>query len=177
MTNNLTTLVLSEFLVLLPQLTELTVIYPLPGRVYRTEHGVVSGTIRTACPAMLEIVNACRILPDFDTLQIVHLFDISSLPLHALQSHTGGGRELDGWSERRRVFLEEVGVVKDTAVGVLEQTMREEREYGGKTRKITIRVIELKWGLEWNIESGMIGTHWPGRKYLRSVKAEEYEVY
>ena len=126
---------------------------------------------------MLDIINACKILPDFDTLQIVHLFDTSSLPLRVPLSHTEGSRELDDWSERRRVFLEEVGVVKDTAVDALKQTMCEKREYGGEARKVTIRVIELKWGLEWDIASCMIGTHWPGRKYLRSIKAEEYEVY
>lgn len=141
-----------------PKLAELTVIYPLPGRIKKTEHGPLSATAELAYTAIAEIVDACNALPNFDTLQIVHLFrDNSSLP----SVLTGNWREVYSSYELKRYFKEEVEAVKDMAVGALGK--------GGERGKVIVRVIELGWDHRFKLA-------WLFRRTIRSVNIEEYKV-
>ena len=116
------------------------------------------GTVRSA---MLELVNACRALPDFCTLQIVHFpLDTPSL------RHTDrweGVKDLSSVERREQALREEVNDVKHWAIECLKANM-EYREGGGK-KKTVLRVIELN-------------TRRSDPKYcLDSVKVEECEVH
>ena len=73
---------------------------------------------RVAHSAALELVNACRTLQDFDTLQIVHFPLLEPL-----------------------LTLREVKGVKDLAVDSLKKRKVEFRE--GEGRKVVVKVIEL----------------------------------
>lgn len=148
-----------------PRLTELTVLYPLPRDFCRTEDGLLSDTAEAARAAMSEILSACKVLPGFDTLQIAHLFASSELPLRSLSKHLGYDNKWDAWDDLKRIFLEEVRTVRDTAIDALKQM-----DYGGEKGeggKVALTVIALEWGLDF--EQGRLG----GR-VLESVKVEKY---
>ena len=107
---------------------------------------------------MLEIITVCRALPNFDTLQIVHLLDsIPTWPDYPSDRpyHIEEGRR---WEFLRR----QVGFWKDAAVIRLGQSL-----CGEETRKkSTVRVIELEGNSPQYFEL----------EVLDSVEVEEYEV-
>ena len=55
-----------------PRLTELTIIFPHGYWTQRGEIGFLLDQAGRARLEILELVSACKALPDFDTLQIVH---------------------------------------------------------------------------------------------------------
>ena len=150
------------------QLTELTLIYPPPGFTEMTEDGLLSNTVEPACAAVLEIVDACLVLPDLDTLQIVHSFDGLFPFLPTLMKYRGHQREGNAWFEREQTFKAGVKIVKDTAVEALRRKGRWKGGEGGRKR-MSVKVVELDWVLGFDPE-------WSAQRTLGSVKVEEYEV-
>jgi len=106
-----------------PRLTELTVMYPHP-----------DGAKSKAVPSeMLELVNACKALPDFDTIQIVHFLPGTGDRLEAIG--------IPSAAPLNRTLREEVKGMRDSVADCLNK-LETGRQKGGR-RKITLRVIEL----------------------------------
>jgi len=139
-----------------PKLTELTIIYPHPAQTHRSEMATLTEPIRMTRSAMLELVNACRELPDFDTFQIVYFPNAGPLPETSFGHWGGGGFAMGDWHP---VIQQPVGVrkgardVKDLLMDCLKLT----------GMKATLRFIELESEFSEPI-------------YLDSVKVEECEV-
>lgn len=136
-----------------PRLTELTIIYPHPDDTQFEAVETRLDMVGTACSAMRELVNACKALPDFNTVQIVHFLPGAADRLEAIGLPS---RELTSQALR-----EEVKGMKDSAIDCLNGPEKRCQK-GEKGKKITLRVIELS-------------TDHP-RHHLGSVKAVEYEV-
>ena len=115
-------------------------------------------TVATVYPLTLELVNACITLPDFDTLQIVHF--LLGEPL-LICGYARAGQAQTGLQEQ--ALREQVKGVKDLAIESLKAGAGC-REGEGR-RKTMVRVIELSPHLP------------PAEYHLRSVKADEFEVY
>jgi hypothetical protein len=136
-----------------PKLIELTIIFPRPDTVEDLEKGLFLDPIGTARSATSELVNACKVLPDFDTLQIVH------------------GRGLDYGGEELRVnrlrleYMKHVDGARDVAIGCLREPETGRRE-GEERRKTTVQVIELVASPSQNFYVD----------YMESVRVEVYEV-
>ena len=108
--------------------------------------------------ATLELVNACRALPDFDTLQIVH-FTLGEPLLICGYARVS----LVPTDQQERALREQVKGVKDLAIDSLRK-VKVECEEGERGEKVIVRVIELS-------------PHVPfGRYHLGSVEAEVFEV-
>ena len=135
-----------------PKLTELSIVYPSLDdgdedtryRFYLTER------VRSAT---LELANACKALPDFDTFQIIHA------PLPVLRPELYMDYEMTrdptlSFYELR----EELGSGKELVINCLKKPETECREGEGR-KKTMVRVVELAEG------------HHPA-----STKVEEYEV-
>jgi hypothetical protein len=106
-----------------PRLTELTVFYPHPDNM-ATETGIPADSIGSARFATLELVHACKALPDFDTLQIVHFLGNPLSP-----SLT------DQWDQALRDQAKDwIDCLKKTKMGCQEEVGR---------KKSTLRVIQL----------------------------------
>ena len=135
----------------LPRLTELTLIYPHPYATPTTE-------TRTVHSATLELVNACRTLQDFDTLQIIHLLLGEAFLMGGYGLANLGSA--DKWDQGLR---DQVKGAKDLAIDSLKKAEVEFREGGGR-KKAVVRVIEL------------YPHHHPPGHRLSSVKAKEFEV-
>lgn len=106
---------------------------------------------------MLELVTACKALPDFDTLQIV--YPPSPTPSLQCRCHQGK-RGLNRPSrEQLKQSREEVEGLKDWAIECLENSKVGCREAEGRKRT-TLRLIELS----------------PDRPLLGSVEVEVYGV-
>ena len=119
--------------------------------------GVVPGPARSARSAVLQLVIACKALPDFDTLQIVHSPSLTpGLPSRCHQGvrarHAHSGEQL----KRSR---EDVKDLKDWAINCLKRSKGGCQEGEGR-RGTTVRVIELS----------------PDRSLLGSVDVEVREV-
>ena len=148
-----------------PKLTELTIFYPRPGDAQVSEGGILIYPAESARTATLEIVNACRALPDFDTLQIVHFPLVTFLPL------CGCGRMRlnnpgPSMGQRKKALRKEVQGVKDLAMDCLREPEVgcQEKEKEVERRKTVVRIIELR-------------SNRPRPKYhLASMKVDEYEV-
>ena len=163
-----------EFVAMCPLLTELTVIHPIPGNIHKAEHGFFYDTAEPARTAILEIVNACEALADLHTLQIVYSFEASEQSRRTLSSHMGND-EWDVWDDLKEIFLGEVGVVKDVAIGALRQLecQEGEKEPRGRRKKVALKIIEFEWELYEDIG---LGFGWPEAMILGSVKVEECET-
>ena len=61
-----------DFVAACSKLTELTVVSPYPSGAQQTGTGILFDLARRARPAISELIVACKALPDFDTLQIIH---------------------------------------------------------------------------------------------------------
>ena len=108
---------------------------------------------RTARSATLELVNACKALPDLDTIQIVHFLPGTGDRLEAIGIYST--------EPSNRALREEVRSVRDSAIDCLN-TPEMGRQKGGRRKKITLRVIELN------------PDH--PRPHLGTVEVEECEV-
>jgi hypothetical protein len=140
----------SGFVAACPKLTELTIICPHPNNVEDLETGYFHDPVGNVRSATSGLANACKVLPYFDTLQIVHGCGLDY-----------GGEELRV-NRLRREYMEQVDRVRDVAISCLKEAETRCREGEGR-RKTTLRVIGLVSG--------------PSRSfYMESVKVEEYEV-
>ena len=134
------------------RLTELTIIYPDPLDSHRTPATeIIPDPAGSARSEVSELITACRGLPDFDTLQIVHLPSptpslICDCKKGVRGCHKPSREQLDQTKE-------EVRGLKKWAVQCLKKS-----EVG--TKKTTLRVIELG----------------PDRPFPGSVQVKAYEV-
>jgi len=135
-------------------LTELTLIYPHPDDKRVSEREVRLNMDKIANSAILELVDACSALPDFDTLQIV--YSLLAAPLRI--SRCGFARVPHNQGRRRR--MRDVG---DLAIDCLRKAKAGRLEGEGR-KEATMRVIELNPCLRY------VGHP------LASVKVEEFEV-
>ena len=141
----------SGFVAVCPRLTELTIIFPDPGTINDTETGYLLNPNESVRSATSELVSACKTLPDFDTLQIVHGCGLIY-----------GGAGLRAKRQRRKL-RKRVGWAKDSAISCLKEPETGCRERGGR-KKVTVRVIEL-----------VAGSPYP-TFHLNSARVEECEV-
>ena len=147
------------------RLTELTVICPHPSETLVTETGVPLDEVEITRHSILELVNACKALPSFNTLQIVHfLANNPNLPIRGWwPTEDGTSPSLE---QLRKALMDRVKDVKDVAIECLKKPEIGCQEGEGK-KKTTLRVIKL-------------GTCRPsGEPYLdcaRVRKVEECEV-
>jgi hypothetical protein len=138
------------FVTACPKLTELTIISPHPDTIEDLETGYFHDPVGIVRFATSELVNACKLLPDFDTLRIVHGCGLDY-----------GGEELHV-KQLQREYMEHVNAARDMAISCLKGTGMGHREGEGR-RKTTVRVVELVAGPAQNF-------------YMESVRVEEYEV-
>jgi len=136
------------------RLTELTVTYPHPHDTSFSNQGVLLDKVETTRSAALEMVNACKELPDFDTIQIVYFLSTTALGW--------GGCIIPSFSERQnRVLRERIKGVADLVIDCLKEPGTRRREGEGRKKRM-VRVIELSPDHQ--------------RYHLGPVKVEEYEV-
>lgn len=138
----------SEFVAACPRLTELTIVCPHPNDGPVAEMGILPDPTESVRSAVLELVIACKVLPDFDTLQIVHF---PHRGRHEARDRNGNSRE----PKRSR---DEVKGLKDWMINCLKSETGRQEEEGRK--KTTLRVIKLS----------------PDRPLLSSVEVEVYTV-
>ena len=110
--------------------------------------------------AMSELVVACKALPDFDTLQVVH---VTAVPMYMMCwcGWVGCGSRMPGSSERQEEVLR--GQTESMKYRAMDCLKKSETECQGEERerkKTTLRVF-------------MFG---PGCPCHSSGKVEEYEV-
>jgi hypothetical protein len=134
----------SGYVAACPRLTELTVLCP-----FKQETEIIPlDIVESVRLAISELIDACKTLPDFNTLQIVYL-TLDLLPIYPIAALT----------ERRNQALRvQVKDVKDWAIDCLKKP-----KTGRGKKKATLRVIELM-------------QHGCRTFGLDSVKVEEYEV-
>jgi len=154
----------SGFVAACPRLTELTIMYPHPRGSQRSEMGTLPDPVGSARSAASELVNACKALPDFDTLQIAYFFFVTPLPSCACGRSGHGSSSIETrepWAEQRKQISGTKGV-KDLAIECLKP--KAECQEGERRKKTTLRIIEL-------------GSDSHCRPlFLDSVKVEESEV-
>lgn len=120
---------------------------------------------------MLELTNACKALPNFDTLQIVS-FSLAVLP-PTRECESGGCNRRGAYTERqKRVLVEQMKDVKGLAINCLKEPATVFR--AGGTKKATLRVIELSSARALLRPTPRYGATL--RFHLDSVKVEECEV-
>lgn len=132
--------------------------------------------VGTAHSALLELVNTCNSLPNFDTLQIVHFSPTKPPPTSPCWRCNGPGP----YAERQKqVLRDRVQGVKDWAIDCLKKPGTRYQE--GEGRKATLRVIELSSVLTLPRSSTSFlprsGCKVPFRFNLGSVKVEEHDVW
>ena len=141
-----------------PKLTELTLIFRHPHDIPFTERGIQFDPDKSARSATLDLVNACKALPDFDTLQIVRFIPTAPSPDYA-DAWTMSLSPMRRWEWNLR---ERLKGVRDLAIDCLRKQKNGCKE--GEGRKTTLRVIEL------------IPYFSVSASHLDSVVVEEYEV-
>ena len=121
-----------------PRLTELTIIYPDPIDAHQTlGTGIIFDPIGGAPSAVLELITACNALPDFDTLQIVHL--PSPTPsLMGCGCNEGVRGRCKPSREQLNQTREEVKGLRDWAIDCLKKS-----EMGEGGKRTTLRAIRL----------------------------------
>ena len=146
------------FVTACPGLTELTVIYPSS----KHDAHITAEEAGIAHSAISELGIACKVLPDFSTLQIVYF------PVFTPSVICPACREMwcqKHWlsTRRKRESKERMKGLKDWAIDCLKGPAMECREGEGRTRT-TLRLIKLNRD--------------PLRPlfFCGSVKIEEYEV-
>ena len=145
-----------------PKLTELTIIYPRPYDAQSAETGTLLNSIESARSATLELADACKALPDFATLQIVHFPVVTPLPMCGCGWMRYGSLG-PSMERRRQVLREEVKGLKDCAIECFKKPNAGSQD-GVRRKKTTLRVIELS------------SDRPHSRFQLGPVTVEEYEV-
>ena len=143
-----------------PRLTELTLIYPHPDDTLVSETGLPLDVVKTTCSAAMDLVTACKSLPDLDTIQIVHFVGREQYP--PARRHGLGSDSPAAMEQRRRQLRARVEGVKDSVIDCLKKLKRGSQEGEGR-RRTTLRVIELDT------------YRLPGELYLDSMKVEKVE--
>lgn len=130
----------SEYVAALSRLTELTVLYPHPHDTPIDDMGNPVDAIQATRSAMSELVETCKALPDFNTLQIAHflLFTPSMNCIERMLS----GHGLPSVQQREEEVMEQVNGVKDLAINSLRKAKPRYRQ-GGTRKKTTFRILEL----------------------------------
>ena len=138
-------------------LTELTIIYPDPLDSHQTPGAeTIPDSAGRARSAVLELITVCKGLPDFDTLQIVHLPSLTPSLICDCKKGMRGCHKPSG--EQLDQTREEVKGLKKWAIGCLKKLEMECQE--GEGRKTTLRVIKLG----------------PDRPFPGPVQVKVYEV-
>jgi len=153
----------SGFVAACPRLTELTIIYPHPHDSHRRETGTLPDPVGSARSAASELVNACKLLPDFDTLQIAHFPFVTLFPKCPCGWFLCGGPTIETrepWAGQQRQ-ISGMKAVKDSVMDCLKPKAGCQEGEGRK--KTMLRIIEL-------------GSERRSPFFLGSVKVEEYEV-
>ena len=135
------------------RLTELTVTYTHPHDTSLSKTGDPLDTLELARSATLKLVNVCKALPDFETIQIVYFLP-GGVFFQKRQAVLLSSEQVS------RALREQVKGVTDLAIDCLKEPRTGCREGGG--RKTTVRVIELS------------PDH--PKSHLGPVKVEEHEV-
>ena len=144
-----------------PRLTELTIICPHAYDLQRSEMGTLLDPVGGASSAASELVNACKALPDFDTLQIVDFPLVLPCTLWAGGRLMYGGSPIEGpWEDQLKQILG-MKAVEESVMSCLKPKKGCQEE--GRKRT-TFRMIKL------SSESHS------SPSYLGSVKVEEHEV-
>ena len=203
----------SGFVAACPKLTELTVLYPHPhthGWDPRGSSGTAKGL--PPCPAervrsaISELVNECEALPDFTTLQIVHL-TLTTLPPICWCGVTECGVLGPYTEERKRALREQMKGVEDWTVDCLKRAKTGCQEGEGEGKVLWEQMNDVKdWVVDRLRQLAKMGYHkGEGRKsttlrvielslvptpprpathgrqtshlHLGSVKVEEHEVW
>jgi len=132
--------------------------------------GIPLDTVRATRSALSKLVNKCKALPNFDTLQIVH-FSLTKPPPINHPRRRGGQKSYP--KQQKPALVDQVRGVKDWAIDCLKKP--ETGNQGGAGREKTavmLRVIELIPVLA--LPRPRAST--PLRFNLDSVKVEEYRV-
>lgn len=130
----------SGFVIACPGLTELTVVSPYPFDTQYMEPGTLFDPAGRARPAISELVTACKALPDFDILQIVH-FPVFP---HSLICWCGQLQCSDHRppAEHDQALREHMKGVNDWAMCCLESPKTGYQE-GERRKRTTFRAIKL----------------------------------
>jgi len=126
-----------------PRLTELNILYPRSHDTRSTDTEIPLDVVGIARSTTLEVLGACKTLPDFDTLQIVHFLPDTPSPGYVDWWLRNNG--LLPTQQRKQALREQLqGVkgVKDLAVDCLKQPKTRCQMRGGR-KNTTLRVIEL----------------------------------
>ena len=127
-----------------PRLIELTVVLPYP---HSTEPLATRNRLDPAGrarSAISELVVACKALPDFDTLQIVHFPLVPSSLL--CQCRWGGcGSRMRFSEQRQQTLKEQMKDLEDWAIECLKKSETRCRE-GEERKRITLRVLRFSSG-------------------------------
>ena len=167
-----------------PRLTELTVFYPhphphsprLPGAPRPRDHEIIT-TGLPPCPveearsAISELVNACKALEDFSTLQIVH-YSLTELPMRCWCGFQGCGEQGPYSVGRKQALRKQMKGVEDWTIECLKRPKIGPQERNGK-KETMLRVIELSSVFD---QVPRIGDDDLLRFHVGSVKVEEREV-
>ena len=138
-------------------LTELTIIYPHPYDFPVSDTGALIDKVKTARSATLALIDVCKELPDFDTIQIVYFIPCSPPMFMFMWGDSIVAPPSEGQKQSSR---ERAKAVTDFVIDCLKQPGTGSRE--GEGRKTTVRVIEL--------------TPDHPMCHLGPAKVEEYEV-
>ena len=147
-----------------PRLTELTVLCPHPhySRVTATVTGIPFDVVEVTRSITLELVDACKALPDFDTFQIVHFLP-STAPPSILDRCVISSLRLPPVERQNRALKERVNDLKARAKDRLREPNTGCQEGEGR-RRTTLRVIGL------SVCDSPAGSH------LDPLTIEEYEA-
>ena len=149
-----------EFVAACPRLTELTVVFHHQCDGQQAETGTLIDPAGGARSAMLELVIACKALPDFDTLQVVR-FTLAPGHLICSCGWGGCGSRMDSSKQQEQILKKQTEDMKDWAIDCLKKSETGCREVEeGKRKRTTLRVF-------------MFG---PGRPCHSPAKVEAYEV-
>lgn len=120
-----------------------------------------TGILLDTHSATLELVNACGALPEFDTLQIVHLLIGERILVHGPGST--GCDSVPCTDQQKKRLRKQVKSVKDLAIGLLKKAKARRLE-GERRKMMMLRVIELRPYIS------------PSGDHLDSVKVKAFGV-
>jgi len=134
--------------------------------------GLPPYSVEDARSAMLELINGCRTLKDFSTLQIVH-HSLTTLPTTCWCGFEGCGKLGPYSEERKQALREQMKDIEGWTIDCLKRP-RTGRYEGGERKETMLRVIELSSVFD---QFPRYGGGAVPRSYLGSVKVKEYEVW
>ena len=157
----------SGYVAACPRLTELTVLCPHPHLLpdnFQLSEASPLGPIRSAHSETIGLVDVCKALPNFETLQIVHFSLNTSGPVRGPEGERAKRLPLMNQASR-----EQVEGMKGWALAGLKKPQTGHERVG--RRKKTLRIIELSSSLT------HLGYFSHPRYLPGPVKVEECEVW